>query len=442
MLLGRHMQLFPPLPAPRDPRIRLVAITGSAVLIAASVSACTAAQQVTTGMKVHNAVTKLGEQSTATVTASVRGSTQQTYAFLSQAQDSPVTHEDAARLAHAELTLAAGSGEADKPLKDVPESDAVKVAASLNLGGTDFAAVKSVHDKLYLRTNLDELVRQAGGSQRARRRADHVMALANDLPAGLGSAGDALRGRWVEADPAEFDGFARAAERLAGRGAAEERTKRERSARAAGDTRGGVHTTSEDATHAGHAPQAGRHQSPEAARRRSLSAEQAHRVERELSALRTQRRRSRTFEDVARVGSSLNGQSQREFLQKVERLLRRHAKFTDQGEHAGADRVRLTLPSRESAEDLAGALRPLGARIDPGTVPSSDISAYLTIRRGQLTALALDLGQFTGGTSLPLHLDFSGGGAIPVSAPAGAKELKPQDLLAAAVYGALGTDRF
>ena len=71
------------------------------------------------------------------------------------------------------------------------------------------------------------------------------------------------------------------------------------------------------------------------------------------------------------------------------------------------------------------------------------IVADLSIRRGQLTSLTLDLGQFTGGGAhLPLRLEFSGGDAVAVTAPGGTEELQPQDLVAALMYGALGTERF
>jgi hypothetical protein len=80
-------------------------------------------------------------------------------------------------------------------------------------------------------------------------------------------------------------------------------------------------------------------------------------------------------------------------------------------------------------------------------VPDRDVTADLTIRRGQLTAVDIDLGRLVGGPShsrprLPLHLEVSGGDAVAVTEPPGAEELLPQDLVAAMAYGALGRARF
>lgn len=78
-------------------------------------------------------------------------------------------------------------------------------------------------------------------------------------------------------------------------------------------------------------------------------------------------------------------------------------------------------------------------------MPDRKVNADLEIRRGQLTGLTLDLEQFLSdeaqakGVHLPLRMAFGGGDAVPVQAPDGARELKPQDLLAAVMYGALGT---
>lgn len=388
MLLHRGMQLSRPLHRPR-PRVAAAGVCFA--LLAASVSACGATEKLTTGLKVRNAVEKIGEQPSASVTASVDGSTRQAYAFLERTRGHAATHKDAIRLARAELTVAAGSGSEETPLKEIRGSDATDVAAALNFGGRDVAAVKSVRDKLYLRVGLRSLMRQTDGSQTARQTAAEVVALADDLPPSLGGARDALKGKWVRADPEQFDEFARAAQTLA-----------ERGAKSTGD---------------GH---------------------DAERTDRQ----REEAERSREFRDAVTVGSALDGQSQREFVTGVQRLLREHATFADEGERDGADRVRLTLPGRESAEDLVAALKPLGAEIDPSRVPDGDITAGLAIRNGQLTSLTLDLGQFTGGdeTHLPLRLDFGGGEAVPVAAPGGAKKLEPQDLLAAIMYGALGTE--
>ncbi|OEV29514.1 hypothetical protein AN219_16200 [Streptomyces nanshensis] len=382
-----------------------------AALVAGSVAACSSAERLTTGMKVRNAVVKLGDQSASTVIASVDASPGQAREFLTQARGGGKKHraskQDARRLAGAELTVSAGTGdeEEETPLKEMPASEAANVAAALNFGGKDVAAVKSVDDKLYLRVSLRSLVKQAEGSQDARKKASEIVELADDLPATLRPASDVLKGEWVRADPDAFDDFARAAETLAERQKEEDKEeKKDKDGKKGGDGGGKAADPAEPALPA------------------------------ELS---------REIRDAVTIGSALEGQPQREFLSEVQDLLREHAEFDARDERGGAERVRMTLPGKEAAKDLVAALRPLGAEVDPDRVPDGDIAADLSIRRGQLTSLTLDLGQFTRGDArLPLRLEFSGGDAVAVTAPSGTEKIQPQDLMAAWMYGALGTEKF
>ncbi|OEV10334.1 hypothetical protein [Streptomyces nanshensis] len=424
------MPFFRP-PSGSRTTVRAAAAVSCAALLAASVSACSSAERLTTGMKVRNAVVKLGDQPAATVIASVDGSPRQAREFLAQvgngkgdgdgkgdADDGDSTDKAldkaALRLARAEVTLSAGTGDEEEktPLKELPKSDAANVAAAVNFGGKDVAAVKSVDDRLYLRADLEDLVEQTEGSKRARRAVSEIVALADDLPGSLRAARDALKGKWVRADPETFDDFARAAETLAER---QQRKHHEDEAEADGGKHGDGDGDGDG--------------NGDAASEEHEESEQA--------------RRSREIRDAVTVGSALNGQSQREFISGVQELLREHAEFDARGERGGAEHVRLTLPGKKAAKDLVAALRPLGAEIAPRRVPQGDIVADLSIRRGQLTSLTLDLGQFTGGGAhLPLRLEFSGGDAVAVTAPGGTEELQPQDLVAALMYGALGTERF
>lgn len=381
-------------------------------MLAGSVAACSSAERLTTGMKVRNAVVKLGEQPAATVVASVDATPGEAREFLRQARSgdgkSLVSELDARRLAGAELTVSAGTGngEEETPLKEMPASEAASVAAALNFGGKDAIAVKSVDDQLYLRVRLKALAKQAEASEDARARASEIVDLADDLPETLRPASDALKGEWVRADPDAFDDFARAAETLAERqweqqkDDGEKKNKGDEEGRKGGDGKG----RDDSRAHA------------------------------ELS---------REIRDAVTIGSALEGQPQREFVANVQDLLREHAEFDARGERGGAEHVRMTLPGDEAASDLVEALRSLGAEIDPDRIPKRDVAADLSIRRGQLTSLTLDLGQFTEGDArLPLRLQFGGGDAVAVTAPSGTEKLQPQDLMAAWMYGALGTERF
>ncbi|MBO8189849.1 hypothetical protein [Streptomyces spirodelae] len=367
-----------------------------AAVLAVAVTGCSMAEKVTTGLKVKHAFEKLGEQPSASVLVSVDGDRAEAEKFLraAGAGDNASTRQAARLLTRGELTFAVGSDREETPLKELSRSERLRFAAAVNFGGRDVLAAKSVEEKLYVRMNLRSLVAQTGGSEAERHRARRIVSVAKDLPASLGSARDALNGKWVEIDPEAFDDFARAAREIT----AEEK-KDERK------------------TGYGRHHKTGSEQGDEASKRLSRA---------------------------TAAGRALNGESEREFLEGLEKTLGEHARFRKAGEYGGAEHVTVSMPARRAAPDLSEALEALGARLDPAKVPDKTVSADLQIRRGQLTGLTLDLGQFLSGEQaekvhLPLRMAFGGGDAVTVQAPDGVRELKPQDLLAAVMYGALGT---
>ncbi|MEU2724531.1 hypothetical protein ACFW4X_27095 [Streptomyces smyrnaeus] len=370
-------------------------------VLAVAVTGCSLAEKVTTGLKVKHAFEKLGEQPAASVLVSVDGNRAEAEKFLraAGADDDSSTRQAARLLTRGELTFAVGSDREETPLKELSRSERLRFATALNFGGRDVLAAKSVEEKLYVRMNLRSLVAQTGGSAADRQRARTIVALAKDLPTSLGSAKDALKGKWVEIDPEAFDDFARAAQQIA----AEEK-------RGAKKGEFGRHDR-------GAAGPGGSEQSDETSKRLSRA---------------------------TAAGRALNGESEREFLEGLEKTLGEHARFRKAGEYGGAEHVTVSMPARRAAPDLSRALEALGARLDPATVPDKTVSADLQIRRGQLTGLTVDLGQFLSGkraekVDLPLRMVFGSGDAVTVRAPDGARELKPQDLMAAVMYGALGT---
>ncbi|MBQ1122493.1 hypothetical protein [Streptomyces sp. B15] len=370
-------------------------------VLAVAVTGCSLAEKVTTGLKVKHAFEKLGEQPAASVLVSVDGNRAEAEKFLraAGADDDSSTRQAARLLTRGELTFAVGSDREETPLKELSRSERLRFATALNFGGRDVLAAKSVEEKLYVRMNLRSLVAQTGGSAADRQRARTIVALAKDLPTSLGSAKDALKGKWVEIDPEAFDDFARAARQIA----AEEKR---------GEKKGEFGRHHRRAAGAG-----GSEQSDETSKRLSRA---------------------------TAAGRALNGESEREFLEGLEKTLGEHARFRKAGEYGGAEHVTVSMPARRAAPDLSRALEALGARLDPSTVPDKTVSADLQIRRGQLTGLTVDLGQFLSGkqaekVDLPLRMVFGSGDAVTVQAPDGARELKPQDLMAAVMYGALGT---
>ncbi|GAA2624034.1 hypothetical protein [Streptomyces axinellae] len=396
---------------------RLTAAAACATALALAVAGCSATEKLTTGLKVKHAFEKLGEQPSASVLVSVDGTATDADAFLraAGAPKGPKTERTARLLSRGELTFAVGSDREKTPLKDLSRSERLRFATALNFGTTDVLSAKSVEEKLYVRVRLRSLVAQLSDSETDRQRARRLVALAKDLPTTLASAKDALRGEWVEADPESFDDFARAAREI---------TRDEKNGeldKAPGHTSGKASGKTSDRASGG---TSGKHGESVSAQ----NDETSKRVGRATAA-----------------GRALNGESEREFLEGLEKTLGKYAEFKKAGEYGGAEHVTVSMPARRAAPDLSRALAAVGAHLDPSTVPDRKVSADLQIRRGQLTGLTLDLEQFLSdkaqakGVHLPLRMDFGGGDAVPVMAPDGARELKPQDLLAAMMYGALGT---
>ncbi|MCT2592103.1 hypothetical protein LHJ74_19715 [Streptomyces sp. N2-109] len=142
--------------------------------------------------------------------------------------------------------------------------------------------------------------------------------------------------------------------------------------------------------------------------------------------------------------SALDAGAQRDLLDKLGEVLRKDAVFKKAGAgKSGSDgdddteQLTATLPARETAARLAPALKPLGVDLRPSEVPDRDITTQLTVRRGELADLSMDLGQLTGAKKsvhLPLRLTFSSGDALSTEAPENPKKLDPQDVLAMVLY--------
>lgn len=289
---------------------RLTATAAAATALAVTLVSCSTAEKLTTGLKVKHAFERLGEQPSASVLVSVDGTATDADAFL-RAAGAPrgaTTKQAAKLLSRGELTFAVGSDRERTPLKDLNRSERLRFATALNFGTTDVLSAKSVEEKLYVRVRLRSLVARLSDSKSDRERARKIVALAKDLPTTLGSAKDALRGEWVEADPESFDDFARAAQEI---------TRDEKKGEFGKKSKAASKTNDETSKRVGRATAAGR---------------------------------------------ALNGESEREFLEGLEKTLGRHAEFKKAGEYGGAEHVTVSILSAEggarSVPRAGGAGRP------------------------------------------------------------------------------------
>ena len=362
-----------------------LAAAGVVAVIAAGSAACGTATPTTPEGKVKNAFGKVGEQKSVTLGLHFSGSADQIYAAMKGEDD--FTKADATMLAGLRVAMSLGS---DKALKDVQEGDkAGSIGFQLSNGADgkqNLIEVRSVKQKLYVRANLKALTKldTSGSDSSDVAELNQFLADADKLPSSLGSVKAALKGQWITIDPKAFTDFASSMLKNMGN---------------LGGTSG-----------------------------------------------------SGTAKIPGLPGTKgLDAKTQHQVLTALENAFQRDAKVTDAGNHDGADHLKVTVPARQFTKDVTSAVGPLLKDL-PGTsagmlksltdpeslkdVPNRTIAVDLALKGGELSAITFDVAQLdtqAKGT-LPLVLSVDGG-ADPVSAPAGAKQLNPQDLVGLVMSG-------
>ncbi|HEX5567760.1 MAG TPA: hypothetical protein VFY14_12675 [Streptomyces sp.] len=363
-----------------------LAAVGCALLIAAS-TACGTSETADAETRARRAVERLGQWEAVSVTLRVDAPADDIHAFLrhqhGRAGGTPPGRADARLLSRLELMLTFGT---DQPLNDTAPKDRIDTAATVNLGGRDLAGYRSLGTDFYVRADWRRLAAELDGRHPTVARAAELAGSAKGLPPSLAAARDALKGRWVQIDPTEFDHFARAV--------------------------GGKH------------------------------GERAQRLANSVDLLQ-------------------NASAQHHIVDAVRRALDDRTSFREarKGAHdGGTERIRVSLPARGFARELAAALGPLEERFDGigfswlERAPDRPVTADLVLRDGTLSGMTVDLRQFgtedvrgdagedSGGPGeLPLTLSFSPGQAVRLRVPEDTKWLAPQDVMAAVLYEDLGT---
>ncbi|UGY92942.1 hypothetical protein [Streptomyces gobiensis] len=169
--------------------------------------ACSTTERVGAAMKVKNAVEKLGARESVTATARIDATPDQIYTYLQQGKGvgkGKKARENAQLLADLELAVSVG---ADKPLRDLTDTDRADSATAVNFGGVDVFSFKSVDRKLYVQLSLEALAKEINGTGLALKDAQELGRLTKELPSSLAAAQSALSGKWVRINPREFGEF-------------------------------------------------------------------------------------------------------------------------------------------------------------------------------------------------------------------------------------------
>ncbi|MFI0912530.1 hypothetical protein [Streptomyces abikoensis] len=154
-----------------------------------------------------------------------------------------------------------------------------------------------------------------------------------------------------------------------------------------------------------------------------------------------------SFPDDDTPSAKLDAKDQKKALDAISNAVTSNAKFKDAGTSGGAEHVKITLPAKKTAKDIATGLKPLadqlGERLtnmsrNVKDVPDRNITVDVAIRDGIVSGITLDLAELDDkikGT-LPLAIDINGH-AGKVEIPADAKPITPADIMAAAMatYG-------
>ncbi|MFD4371821.1 hypothetical protein [Streptomyces sp. NPDC058486] len=139
---------------------------------------------------------------------------------------------------------------------------------------------------------------------------------------------------------------------------------------------------------------------------------------------------------------SLDPKTQTKLLEALREVIARDVEFTTAGDSDGTEHISATAPFRTLITDLFNEIRPLSKELPPGMelptaadlkdAPTSKVTADFTLKNGELTEVYVDLAKLTENAKVKkfgLGLKLSAG--VKPVAPAGATELKPEDLLGA-----------
>jgi hypothetical protein len=358
---------------------KTLAAAGVVALITAGSAAC-GTDKTTPQGKVSNAFENFGKQNTVTVGLGFDGSADQIYAALKGEDD--FTQADAKLLASLNLSLGVTSKKSFSLLGKTQSTQGGAVSFALTSeesGGKSLAEIRVVDQKLYLRADIKSLEKLDTSSSASSDTAqlDQFLNQADQLPSSLDSVKSALKGDWISIDPKAFAAFAKS---MAG-----------------GSTDSGSGSSSGDGTETT-SPLDGIPGMPKM--------------------------------DAATV---------KKLVAALKASLATNVTYKDLGSHDGADHIQVSAPARQLAKAIGDNLAPVLKDVpgfdakslqDTSGVPNKTLSVDVALKGGDISAITFDIAQLDDQAKgkLPLTLTLDGS-AKPVTAPAGAKVVNPQDIM-------------
>jgi hypothetical protein len=358
---------------------KTLAAAGVVALITAGSAAC-GTDKTTPQGKVSNAFENFGKQNTVTVGLGFDGSADQIYAALKGEDD--FTQADAKLLASLNLSLGVTSKKSFSLLGKTQSTRGGAVSFALTSeesGGKSLAEIRVVDQKLYLRADIKSLEKLDTSSSASSDTAqlDQFLNQADQLPSSLDSVKSALKGDWISIDPKAFAAFAKS---MAG-----------------GSADSGSGSSSGDSTETT-SPLDGIPGMPKM--------------------------------DAATV---------KKLVAALKASLATNVTYKDLGSHDGADHIQVSAPARQLAKAIGDNLAPVLKDVpgfdakslqDTSGVPNKTLSVDVALKGGDISAITFDIAQLDDQAKgkLPLTLTLDGS-AKPVTAPAGAKVVNPQDIM-------------
>ncbi len=137
---------------------------------------------------------------------------------------------------------------------------------------------------------------------------------------------------------------------------------------------------------------------------------------------------------------TLDAKTQRKLLEALREVVARDVEFTTAGGEDGTERISATAPFRTLITDLVDEIRPFSKELPPGTelpsaadlkdAPTDKVTADFTLKNGELTEVYVDLAKLTESAKVKkMGLGLKLNSGTRPTAPAGATELKPEDLM-------------